>query len=99
MLNLLRFKDDQGREAYSRYGQKVVPLVQELGGEVVFSGDCAEAVIGPTEGEWDAVLLVRYPSRQAFLDMIASPQYGEAHPDRVAAIADSRLIACSGNRG
>jgi uncharacterized protein (DUF1330 family) len=41
------------------------------------------------------MLLVRYPSRQAFLDMIASPAYGEAHPHRVDAIADSRLIPCT----
>ena len=95
MLNLLRFDGEEGRAAYARYGEAVVPLIQELGGQVVFSGPCAEAVIGPAEREWDAVLLVRYPSRRAFLDMISSPAYGEAHPHRAAAIADSRLIPCS----
>ena len=95
MLNLLRFDGDEGRAAYARYGEAVVPLVQALGGQVVWSGSCGPAVIGPAESEWDAVLLVRYPSRRAFLDMIASPEYGEAHPHRVAAIADSRLIPCT----
>ena len=95
MLNLLRFDGDEGRAAYARYGEAVVPLVQDVGGQVVWSGSCGDPVIGPQEGEWDAVLLVRYPSRRAFLDMISSPAYGDAHPHRVAAIADSRLIPCT----
>lgn len=95
MLNLLRFDGDEGRASYARYGEAVVPLVTEAGGQVVWSGSCGDAVIGPQEGEWDAVLLVRYPSRRAFLDMISSPDYGQAHPHRAAAIADSRLIPCT----
>ena len=95
MLNLLRFDGYEGRAAYGLYGEAVTPLVQKAGGEVVWSGSCGDAVIGPREGEWDWVLLVRYPSRRAFLDMISSPEYGEAHPHRAAAIADSRLIPCT----
>ena len=46
MLNLLRFDGDAGRASYARYGEAVVPMVQAVGGEVVFSGSCADAVIG-----------------------------------------------------
>jgi len=95
MLNLLRFAGDEGRAAYGRYGEAVAPLVARVGGEVVWSGSCGDAVIGPQDGEWDWALLVRYPSRRAFLEMISSPDYGDAHPHRVAAIADSRLIPCT----
>ncbi|HEX5910975.1 MAG TPA: DUF1330 domain-containing protein [Thermoleophilaceae bacterium] len=96
MLNLLRFDGDEGRASYARYGEAVVPMVEAVGGEVVFSGRCSDAVIGPQEGEWDSVLVVRYPSRRAFLDMISSEEYRrDAHPLRAAAIADSRLIPCA----
>ena len=49
-------------------------------------------MIGPAQPEWDMVALVAYPSREAFLAMIADPDYLEVHQHRVAALADSRLI-------
>ena len=50
-------------------------------------------MIGPEPGEWDLVLAVRYPSRQAFVTMATDPGYLEIHAHREAALADSRLIA------
>jgi uncharacterized protein (DUF1330 family) len=91
MLNLLRFKPDGGRERYAEYGTAVTPLLEQAGGRAVFVGESALPLLG--DGRWDTVLLVEYPSRQAFLDMIASAEYqaighlrtealehGELHP-------------------
>ncbi len=91
MLNLLRFKPDGGRERYAEYGAAVTPLLAKAGGRAVFLGEPALPLLG--DGRWDSVLLVEYPSRQAFLDMIASAEYqaighlrtealehGELHP-------------------
>ncbi|HEX6602680.1 MAG TPA: DUF1330 domain-containing protein [Solirubrobacterales bacterium] len=91
MLNLLAFKPDGGRERYAEYGAAVLPLLEKAGGRVVFQGTSAPAVLG--EGSWDLVLLVEYPTRGAFLEMIQSPEYqaiahlraealtrGELHP-------------------
>jgi uncharacterized protein (DUF1330 family) len=39
------------------------------------------------------VILVEYPSRQAFVEMTSSPKYGDVSKDRTAGLADSRLIA------
>jgi uncharacterized protein (DUF1330 family) len=91
MLNLLRFKPDGGQERYAEYGAAVAPLLEKAGARVVFLGDAALPLLG--EGSWDSVLLVEYPTRGAFLDMIASPEYqaighlrtealehGELHP-------------------
>ena len=41
----------------------------------------------------DELLLVRYPSKAAFLSMLADPEYRAATEHRTAALADSRLIA------
>ncbi|MDP3940397.1 MAG: DUF1330 domain-containing protein [Deltaproteobacteria bacterium] len=73
MLNLLKFKPDGGREMYARYGAAVMPLLQKAGGRIVYAGEGTERLIGSTE--WDSVLLVEYPTRQAFLDMVLSETY------------------------
>lgn len=91
MLNLLRFKPDGGRERYAEYGAAVAPLLENLGGRIVFAGAPAQALLG--DDSWDLVALVEYPNRQSFLDMVASAEYqavahlrtealeaGELHP-------------------
>ena len=103
MLNLLRFKPqadgiDQGAtgaEAYSRYSVAAEPFLRAVGGRLVEALVPQDSVIGPQEGEWDLVLLVEYPSRQKFLEMATNAEYQKIHAHRDAALADSRLIACS----
>ena len=53
------------------------------------------ALIAPEQEHWDEVLLVRYPSPEAFLAMLADPEYRAATIHRTAALADSRLIGCN----
>lgn len=107
MLNLLRFAERTtgesgdaggasltGREAYAEYSRRVAPLLTEVGGEVLSAGGVVEAlIVGEDDAHWDEVLVVRYPSRAAFLQMIRSDAYGAAVGYRTAALADSRLIA------
>lgn len=91
MLNLLAFKPDGGRERYEAYGAAVAPLLEKVGGRIVFVGQSSPVLLG--EESWDLVALVEYPSRQAFLDMVGSREYqaiahlrtealerGELHP-------------------
>jgi uncharacterized protein (DUF1330 family) len=91
MLNLLRFQPDGGQDRYAEYGAAVAPLLEKVGGRIVYAGQPAAPLLG--EDEWDLVALVEYPSRQAFLEMISSPEYeaighlrtealtrGELHP-------------------
>lgn len=85
-----------GREAYARYGAVAVECVAEAGGRVQWAGRVAAGVIAPEGEEWDDVVLVRYPSRAAFLRMLASERYRAVAPHRTAALLDSRLIATEG---
>lgn len=91
MLNLLAFKPGGGRERYEEYGAAVAPLLEKVGGRIVFVGQASPSLLG--EESWDLVALVEYPSRQAFLDMVGSDEYlaiahlrtealerGELHP-------------------
>jgi uncharacterized protein (DUF1330 family) len=94
MLNLLRFKPSGGRESYGRYADGVGPILDDIGAEIVFYGDAHAVVIGE-EGEWDVVVLVRYPSKDAFVEMIRLPEYQAITGLRAEALLDSRLVCLS----
>lgn len=74
MLNLLRFADG-GRGDYEEYARRIRPFLERHGAEVLWVGDCSTALVAPESHDWDALLLVRYPSRRAFSEMVADPEY------------------------
>ncbi|WP_026152126.1 DUF1330 domain-containing protein [Actinopolyspora halophila] len=90
MLNLLRFAAD-GRSLYNQYTQKARPLLQRYGGEVLYAGDGATPLVAEEGQDWDAVLLVRYPDREAFTRMVADPEYQEIASLRTRALAEAVL--------
>jgi uncharacterized protein (DUF1330 family) len=92
MLNLMRFEED-GRKDYDEYARRIRPFLDEYGAEVIYAGDCSTALVAPDAHEWDAVLLVRYPSRQTFSAMVANPNYQEITGLRTAALSDAVLQA------
>ena len=49
-------------------------------------------VIGPAEEVWDIAFIARYPTGQAFLDMVYDPAYQAIVHHRQAAVETSRLI-------
>ena len=91
MINLLKFKTDGGRESYARYFEGLQDSFQRVGGEVSEGGDSIMTVIG--NEEWDEVLVVKYPSIGAFIEMQRDEGYQAAVPYRTEALEDSRLIA------
>jgi uncharacterized protein (DUF1330 family) len=90
MLNLIALQPDGGLERYGLYGEAVAPILERIGGRLLFSGAGGAALIG-AEQEWDLVLLVEYPSRAAFLGMIGSPEYQAIAHLRTEAITASEL--------
>jgi uncharacterized protein (DUF1330 family) len=89
MLNLLAFRPEGGRERYEEYGAAVAPLLERAGGRIVFLGNPAAALLG--DGSWDLVALVEYPTRQAFLEMIGSPEYQAIAHLRTEALSRGEL--------
>ena len=80
-----------GREAYARYSAQAFQKVQEVGGTLVYQAEAIGRFIGPDGEDWDEVLLVQYPSLQAFLAMISMPEYQAMTVHRTAALQDARL--------
>lgn len=105
MLNLLRFAPQanfkatdnaepcSGVASFMRYDEAVTPLIEKAGGNVIWQGRQAAMLIGPSDKNWELVVMVRYPSASAFIDMINSEAYQAMACYRSAALIDSRLIA------
>jgi uncharacterized protein (DUF1330 family) len=91
MLNLLRFKPEGGRERYQEYLAKAGPLVVRHGAEILFAGDGLQALAAEAGQAWDAVALVRYPSRGAFAALMQDPDYANVDPLRLAALEEAVL--------
>ena len=108
MLNLLHFARPEegdtstqpadgstGAHAYRDYSDQVVRMVEARGGRVIWTGRPEHVLIGDTsEDAWDLVALVSYPSRAAFIDMVTSPKYEEAHTHRARGLDRTVLLAC-----
>lgn len=107
MLNLLRFRevadysrspelapdeDISGPEAYAEYSRHTMHRLAAVGADVVQMGRGAAPLIGPADERWDLVLVVRYPSVEAFTSMTSDPGYLATVGHRTAALADSRLF-------
>lgn len=94
MLNLLRFRPD-GRESYASYSREILPFLDKVGGSVVYAGECGTSLVPAAGSGWDAVLLVRYPSRSAFSQMVADPDYQRITHLRTEALEEAVLQATS----
>ncbi len=89
MLNMLAFAPDGGRARYEQYAAAVAPLLERVGGRIAYAAAPAPPLLG--DDAWDVVALVEYPSRQAFLDMVTSPEYHAAAHLRTEALAKGEL--------
>src|SRR5215470_11282339 len=101
MLNLMRYHDTirtfpgsppftgTPRESNQIYENAVMPLVLKIGAFPLFAGETQGGnVMGFDAGEdgWNRVLLVRYPSRRAFLDLVTDPAYAPIAPYKLMAL-------------
>ena len=101
MINLLKFKPRaeaeagiaarSGRDLYREYGRLVRPFLEKVGGRVICAVAPQHIIIGDDADDWDEVLVVEYPSRDAFFQMISIPGYPS--DVREKALARSALIA------
>ena len=93
MLNLLKFRGEEGARAYDRYMKNVSKMLEARGARVVYAGKAAELLVG--DETWDAILLVQYPSRKVFLEMVNSPEYQKAHVNREQGLERTVLYTTS----
>ncbi len=93
MLNLLRYAEG-GRQLYARYAEALRgTFLPRYGGEVLYAGEGSTALVAGSGQAWDAVLIVRYPSREAFSRMVADPEYQQVTELRTRALSEAVLQA------
>jgi uncharacterized protein (DUF1330 family) len=93
MLNLLRFREG-GEQSYARYSKVVgETILPRYGAEVLYYGKGSTALVAEDGRGWDAVLLVRYPSREVFAQMVADPDFQAVAHFRTEALTDAVLQA------
>ena len=107
MLNLLHFREIadytnspeltpnipiSGKEAYQLYINHTLPFLKASGGEILFMGEGGNYLIGPTDEQWDAVLLIKQKSVESFLNFESNQNYLKGIGHRTAALEDSRLL-------
>jgi len=92
MVNLLKFSDGgAGAADYAQYGVDVGRILQSIGAEMIFSGQCQTTLIGGAE--WDMIAMVRYPNPQALLQMAQSAEYQAISGNRSSGLEGQMNIA------
>ncbi|WP_199553550.1 DUF1330 domain-containing protein [Sandaracinobacteroides hominis] len=111
MLNLLKFKDkadypeghpnagSTGAEAYRRYEKLFTETVGDISqAQPLYDGPVMHTLVGSAaEGDWDRMLIVRYPSRKHFLAMMADETYRDGLVHRYAGLERTILLQCGAN--
>jgi len=73
----------------AHYEEAVMPLLFKVGGYPAYAGRIGSGnVIGknPALDDWSRVLLVRYPNRRAFMDLLTDPAYAPLAPYKLQAL-------------
>jgi hypothetical protein len=82
MLNMLRFKENAddshagmtGAEAVALYSRAMREFVEARGGTFVLAANIDAQLIGEGGEAFQFVAIMRYPSRQAFLQLAGDPE-------------------------
>lgn len=108
MINLLSFRERaqypegqrrgelSGRAAYRRYGLVAARSVALLGGSIEHMGELEGAIGDPrglaTSGDWDELVIVRYPRPRSLVQLEQMPGYARALVHRSAGLARTALV-------
>lgn len=83
-------------EANALYETTAIPLLFKSGGYPLFGGDTMRIGAGekksnlivhePELDNWDRVLVVRYPGRRTFFELVTNPEYLKVMPYKLASL-------------
>lgn len=90
MLNQIKFKPEGGAEIYQEYFKNTRPVLEAVGGKMIFHAQGRQTVIGGEE--WDLVFIIEFPAKEAFFAMVSNETFKAGAHLRSDAIIDSRLI-------
>ncbi len=86
------------RESNAHYESRALPLLLRQGGYAQFAGEATGVrdgngrrhsnlmAFGREVDDWDRALVIRYPSRRAFFELLGSPDYAPLLPYKLGAL-------------
>ncbi|MCP4907341.1 MAG: DUF1330 domain-containing protein [bacterium] len=77
MLNLLKYREPDGREKFANYGALSGPILARQSGGVFDIGGAGPTLSGET---WDNCVMIRFPDIEAFIGLAADPEYLKRAP-------------------
>ena len=103
-VNLLKFRvkaeypvgdpghgsDEPGSAAYGRYAEAFRVAAADAGGTCLLFAEVERYFIG--NGDWDAVLVMQFPSRTAFISTLNHADYQAMHRHRDAGLLCQELL-------
>jgi uncharacterized protein (DUF1330 family) len=92
MLNLNRYRD---QEAYMRYGEVALRVLEKVGGRILWHAPAHSVVVGDERDAYDEVIAVWYPSAAAFVALATDPETLAARDDRLDGLERAALIRCA----
>jgi len=96
MVNLLKFNRPDGAARYwGEYVPGVGEPVRAAGGKEVWKGRVEHLLIGAAPPDWDAVWLVGWPSKQAFLAMMNHPDFAATQDIRASSLQAMAFLLAS----
>lgn len=79
-----------GAQAYQRYADAFAIAAAEVGATCLLMGTTERYFIG--QGDWDAVMVMHFPSRQAFIATLNHKDYAAMHRHRDAGLLCQDLV-------
>jgi uncharacterized protein (DUF1330 family) len=74
LAQLLRFAEG-GRDTYLAYSRDASRILRDRGAQIVYAGECIEPLTASEGQTWDALVLIRYPSRAAYVEMMSDAEF------------------------
>lgn len=94
MVNLLDFEDAAAEARYrDGYGVPALAMIRAVGGDVLWEGRLDRVLKGRSRDRWPVIVLVSYPSRAAFIDLVTSSEYRALLDARSADLARTVVLA------
>ena len=92
MLNLIRFAPG-GADKYTQYIERFTSsgVNERYGVTILYGGSGHTSLLAAEGGDYDLVVLVRYPSRRHFVEMVNDPDYQAFEHLRAEAVATAVL--------
>jgi len=91
LAQLLRLAEG-GREKYLQYSAAAQPIARSFGAQVLYAGECVAPLLAAPGQAWDGIVVLRYPSRAAYVSMQRDPKYQAIEHLRREALREDMLL-------